>query len=488
VKFIHQFPDTKKALRSFITDDQHSCSYQDIPIIFESINRYFLLQKISLKDGLTIELENSVPSAMLLLFLLENGYSFLVLPKNSFSGTEENAVVLDPEFCKYRIIPDLNPSEQKKFFTAQSWLQVMPNKAWHGKNLGAGFTGKLFLKTSGSTGPPKMTVISHEGLWGNAKNTLERLKITQDDRVALPVPIFHSFGLTTAFLSCITAGASVDLQKGSNLLRYLQREREFNPNVAFMTPVFCETLVKGRRSNRPYRLTVAAGDRFRGETFLRYEERCGCLVNLYGSTEFGAIAAASPDDPIDVRNQSAGRPMTGIEVRVVEKISEDKVELESLGEIWCRSPYRFDRYVDYQGEEVCTDQMDPDGWFCTRDLGRIRPDGSIQVFGRSDHTVNRDGLLVFFADVEKKIGMIAGVESVVVVSIGETNRGKGLVAYCTVKKGLEMNPEAIRRDCFELLPRRSVPDNIILMERLPLMPNGKIDRMKLTRMAETTDI
>ncbi|MDO9265085.1 MAG: fatty acid--CoA ligase family protein [Desulfosalsimonadaceae bacterium] len=488
MKCIHEFVDAEKSLQSIITDGGTTCCYQDIPIVFESIKQYLASQGVGRGDCLAVELENSVNAAILLLFLLENGYSFLALPKTPPVAAKDEEVLSYPAFCKYRIIPEVNPNEQKKLFNAESWLQVFPNKTWNGNPLCPGFLEKLLLKTSGSTGAPKMAVIPHAGLRGNAQNTMDRLKITHEDRVALPVPIFHSFGLTTAFLSCVAAGASVDLQKGANLLRYFQREREFDPNVAFTTPVFCETLVKGRRSNRLYRLTVAAGDRFRGETFLRYEERCGCLVNLYGSTEFGAIAAASPDDPADVRSQCAGKPMSGIEVRILERTPESMDELKGLGEIWCRSPYRFDKYVDNQGEDVHTDQIGPDGWFCTKDLGRIRPDGSIEVFGRSDHSVNRDGLLVFFADVEKKIGSISGVESVVVVSIGVTNRGKGMAAYCTLKKGLKLTPEAVRQTCFELLPRRAVPDHIILMDTLPLMPNGKIDRMKLTRMAESEKI
>ena len=91
-----------------------------------------------------------------------------------------------------------------------------------------------------------MAVHSHTKLRENARNCVQRLTLNCDARIAIPVPLFHMYGLGAAFLPAVAVNASIDLQRGANLIRYLQREREFNPNVVFMTPVFCETLLKGR--------------------------------------------------------------------------------------------------------------------------------------------------------------------------------------------------------------------------------------------------
>ncbi|MFM6200408.1 MAG: AMP-binding protein, partial [Dolichospermum sp.] len=136
------------------------------------------------------------------------------------------------------------------------------------------------------------------------------------DRIAIPVPLYHLYGLGAAFLPSVAVGATIDLQKSANLLRYLEREKDFNPNVAFMTPSFCETLIKGRKSARDYKLTVIAGDRIKEDTFTKYERNFGRLLTLYGSTEMGVIAAASPKDQSDVRCQTVGLPMSGEKIRI----------------------------------------------------------------------------------------------------------------------------------------------------------------------------
>jgi acyl-CoA synthetase (AMP-forming)/AMP-acid ligase II len=96
--------------------------------------------------------------------------------------------------------------------------------------------------------------------------------------------------------------------------------------------------------------------------------------------------------------------------------------------------------------------------------------------------VNRDGLLVSFADVENAIQKIEGIETVVVVSEGESQRGKRLIACCVPIKGTEIHETGIRSACFDILPRRAIPDDIVFFESLPLLPSGKVDRQKLIRM------
>ncbi|MBF0119805.1 MAG: acyl--CoA ligase [Desulfobacterales bacterium] len=454
MKFISQCTNLEKNIDSILTDGQTTFLYKDFPDAFKKIEQWFLKKSILENECLAVECENSIPSALFLLFLLENEYNFFVFPK----GYEKRI----PAFCRYII-------------TIESTTDfiLIPNDKWHDSAQISIEKGKLYLKTSGSTGEPKIAVIPHSGLQVNARITSERLLLTSSDRIALPVPIYHSYGLTTAFLSAIAAGSSIDLQKGANLLRYLKREREFNPNVAFMTPIFCETLAKGRRDERQYRLTVAAGDRFRGDVFSRYESLSGCLVNLYGSTEMNAIAAGNPNDPSNIRCQYVGKPMQGIQIRIEE------TKNNSPQELWCYNPFGFEGYVDNNGRRISLGDDYKEGWFRIKDLGQISSDGYIQVLGRSDHSVNRDGLLVFFADIEKAMGTISGIESVVIVSKGETERGKGLTAFCVPAKDLNITAEIIRSSCFKILPKNSVPDKIILIDSLPMLPNGKIDRQKL---------
>ncbi|NES18195.1 MAG: acyl--CoA ligase [Symploca sp. SIO3E6] len=482
MKFITQVINASSYESNLITDGQLSCSYQEIIQIFVNIDKLFDKWGIGKEDCFALACDNSIPSALVLLYLLEKDYSILLLPKAvKSSGSPPQDL---PQFCRYSLATETHTQDGNLVNLREplQFIQLAENEKC--LKVIQKTTQKLYLKTSGSTGTPKMVMHSHSQLRGNVLNCVQRLNLQSSDRVAIPVPLYHMYGLGAAFLPSVAVGASIDLQKGANLLRYLQREQQFQPNVAFMTPIFSETLLKGRRSNREYKLTVAAGDTITSDTLTNYETRMGCLVKLYGSTEMGAIAAASPDDPQAIRAQAVGKPMSGVQLRLVKSSVESSQEQQGVGELWCHHNYGFDGYVDNKGEAINATQDHQDGWFRTKDLAKISTDGYLDVLGRCDHSVNRDGLLVFFADVEKAIRKIAGIDTVVVVSQGKSQRGKGMVAYCVLAKGIDDLTEAtIRSACFSTLPKRAIPDNIFLVDALPLLPNGKIDRQKLVAMS-----
>jgi len=463
MKFINQFSNATNSQSNVLTDGEHQCAYQDMPSIFDKIQNHLTKKNISTKDCLAFECENSVPSALVLLYLLEEGYSFLLLPK----APKEQSI---PKFCQYRIRTE-RINDKTALMNPEQFLHIFKE----GINEITHVAQKLYMRTSGSTGTPKIAVHSHKKLQGNVLNCVQRLRLNSDDRVAIPVPLFHMYGLGAAFLPGVAVQASIDLQKGANLLRYLPREREFNPNVAFMTPVFAETLLKGRKSERAYRLTVVAGDRLRGDTFTKYESLFGNMVQLYGSTEMGAMTAASPNDQIGKRAKTVGEPMPGVQMRLEKRQSANG----DIGELWCQHPYGFEGYVDENGKAINLTQDNRDGWFRTKDMAKIGPDGHLEVLGRCDHSVNRDGLLVFFADVEKSIECLEGIESAVVISKGESQRGKRMIAYCVPVKGVNIAEADIRAFCFDNLPKHAIPDKIIVVNSLPLLPNSKVDRQKL---------
>jgi acyl-coenzyme A synthetase/AMP-(fatty) acid ligase len=483
MKFIGHSPSSTNFQANILTDGQLACTYQEIPIVFEHVHQWFAGRDIRGQDGIVLECENTVPCALVLLFLLEYDYDFLLIPRIRLSAQTSRPLPLLPAFCKYKLSPEIVGAHSSiTEVSPADYLNLVSNDRWQSECVPPHTTAQFYLRTSGSTGDPKMTIHPHAKMVENARHCVERLGLQSQDRIALPAPIFHMFGYGAGFLPAVAVGAAIDLQKGANLLRYMQREREFNPNVAFMTPIFCETLLKGRKSPRPYRLTVSAGDRFRGDVFARYEALFGCLVNLYGSTEMGAMAASYPSDPLELRSTTVGLPMTGVRMRLEREPVSAAEDQQTIGQLWCQHDSGCEGYIDNSGQAVGWNSADHDGWFCTRDLGQMNSDGRVVVFGRSDHSVNRDGLLVFFADVEKALEKIEGVDAAVVVSKGEGQRGKGLVAYCVTAKDASLSEAEIRAAGLMHLPRRAVPDAIVMTKSLPLLPNGKVDRQQLSRL------
>lgn len=439
-----------------ITDGRLTLAYREWPEMLAAMET--ALAGIAPRDCVAMEAENTMPAVVLLIALLERGQNLLLLP----GGASAQGV---PVFCRH-ILRASGESLQPAAF-------AQDNPGWRGWETDA--VPKLLMRTSGSTGTAKIAVFTHAKLRDNALHCVQRFGLSGNDRVAIPAPIYHMYGLGAALLPSLAAGAAVDLQKGANLLKFIQREAAFNPNVAFMTPSFASTLLQTRKTARPYRLTVTAGDRFRVDRFAAYEAMFGPLAQLYGSTEQGAIAAASADLPLEIRQISAGLPMPDVELRIVPPDASE-------GELWCKRACGFEGYVDSQGQAVDLGADFQDGWFRAKDFARISPQGYVEVLGRSDHSVNRDGLLVFFADIEKAIESLAGVDSVAVVAGGEAERGKKLIACCVAAPNSGLSADAVRAHCLALLPRRAVPDEVRVEAALPLLPNGKIDRIQLQNL------
>jgi acyl-CoA synthetase (AMP-forming)/AMP-acid ligase II len=208
------------------------------------------------------------------------------------------------------------------------------------------------------------------------------------------------------------------------------------------------------------------------------------MVQLYGSTEMGAIAAGNPLDSSATRREAVGLPMPDVQVRIDKTTAQISDDSHESGEIWCKRHYSFTECWDHQAQPMGLEQIDSDGWFGTRDLGRLLPNGTIEVLGRCDHSIKRDGLLVLFADVEAALLKIDGVEATAVIAYGESLRGRGLWAYCVVAEGSGLDNAAIRSQCFDLLPKRAIPDKVQLLDALPTLPNGKLDRRTLLKLSE----
>jgi acyl-coenzyme A synthetase/AMP-(fatty) acid ligase len=277
-------------------------------------------------------------------------------------------------------------------------------------------------------------------------------------------------------------GASIDLQPGSNLLRYLEREEVFDPNVAFMTPSFCETLLRGRRSDRAYRFMVSAGDRLAESTFTRCEARHGPLINLYGSTEMGVIACGDLTMPSALRSGTVGRLLAGVDFRVQPTEGTD-IE-HGVGELQLKHAWGFDGYVDLDGRPLKPPGAFDGDWYCTRDLAMAGDEGTLQILGRCDLSINRHGRLLPFSEVEQGLREVEGIEEAAVLAGPEEGlRGRAMIAYCVLTKGVQVEEKVLLKRYAQRAPSFARPDALYLIERLPRLPNSKLDRQTLGRLA-----
>lgn len=469
--FIDAMPST--ALGNGLHDSQVSLRFRDLPYVYERIQSELSDYPIGHGTCISLECDNTVVTAVLLLFLLDNGHSVFLYPKSmtkSPSSRQDRGKI--PHFCTHVLMHA--PDTSKREWFADRFFQISLNPRWNGRKVGC---NKLYVRTSGTTSHPKIVAHSFAKLRNNALNCGRRLQLSEADRVAIPVPLFHMYGLGAAFLSAILVGASIDLQERSNLLRFLEREGQFRPTTSFLTPSFCEAIDEGRRLPRHYKLTVVAGDRMRSAGFVKHEASGSTLIQLYGSTEMGVIASASPRDLPDVRERTVGTALPSVSL----KVEEIETQLEGgrsgpLGQIWCKHQNAFEGYVDDGGEVVraydCT-------WWNTMDLGYLDSDAHLEIIGRADQCVNRDGRLVSFSSIERVLEAEAVITKVVATTGGDAKRGKELVIYCVPKLEASLTESDVERICRRVLPMYAIPDKVVVTRSLPLLNSGKVDRRAL---------
>lgn len=478
---IQQISSVAASQKHVLTDGQYACSYEDLPDAFEHLERFFLTHSIRPETCLALECPNSVPGALTLLYLLAKGHGFALLPPSN-QGETNLSLKPVPNFCQYRIMINRLPDDASAWQEApQTFLTVEANPSYRPVDVEQTM-GNLYLRTSGSMGASKIVVHRHAKLLGNANNCVQKYHFESEDRVVIPIPISHLYGFGAVFLPAIMVGAAIDLQEHANLLRYLDRECKFNPTIAFMTPALCEMILRGRRTPRPYKVVVTSGQRIKEDVFRAFDAICdGRLVDQYGSSEMGAIAACDPTDPLELRATTIGKPMSDVALRI-DRDQGDVAEAEGVGELYCRHAYGFAGYVDEDGNWL--QQAEPHAWYATGDLAKTLPNGHIEVVGRADNSLNRSGYLVLFSDIEKTMENVEHIEQVVVVKAGgEGPRGERIAAFCQPAPGVDLKEAQIRELCVRILPNYAIPDAVFVISSWPTLPSGKVDRQALVAMS-----
>ena len=465
---------------SKLVDGQLVCAYGEIVQRIEAIQQLLLDHDLRPGDCVTAELSGSLCSALIVLALLDGGYSVVVTKHPALGG--DAATVMPPpvRFSKAFVSVRLDASTQARVLSMpESYVEIRTNPAYS-PDVPAPLQDhpRLYSRTSGSLGAAKMVVRTFERFRLNLLNIATRLRLDPSMRMALPTPIFHLFGLAAGLLSGVHSGVSIDLQDRPNALRFFEREEEFNPNIAVVVPTFCETLLRMRRSRRPYLFMVSSGDAMSDATRRRTEELHGPLLNAYGSSEMGFIAMPEIDAPPELRVTGAVRLMPGISMRL---LLDSTASADSLpvGELQLKTPFRFEKYVDTDGNTLELPHVFDGEWFRTGDLARLGPGDMLQILGRCDLSVNRNGLLLPFADVEARLREIEGVEQAVVVAGAQGIRGRALVAFCVLARNVALTPDDVRERYAARSPAYSVPDSVRIIPALPQLPSGKIDRLAL---------
>lgn len=331
----------------------------------------------------------------------------------------------------------------------------------------------VIIHTSGTTGTPKGA--SRDAAASGIREFAGLLRVVpfkRSDVILAPAPLFHSFGLLTLVIGALI-GATFVFPENFDPEQTLALIEEHGVTAVSMVPVMIRRIVslpqevKDRYNVSSLRIILASGSALSQGVRDGVTELFGeVLYDLYGSTEAGWVAIASPED-MRRRRGTVGKPVHGVDIAIFSPTGERLPEGE-VGEIHLKSAGRFEGYTS--GEQ----KAEREGYMSIGDLGRM-DDGYLFVEGRADDMVVVGGENVYPAEVEDVIRGIDGVDDVVVAGTEDPEYGQTLVAFVVGSA----DPAEIQRVSESELASFKVPRRVEKVEELPRTSTGKVLKREL---------
>jgi fatty-acyl-CoA synthase len=334
--------------------------------------------------------------------------------------------------------------------------------------------------TSGTTGLPKGAMLTHRNILMNAYYIGQRTRYTEADRVCVPVPFYHCFGCVLGTTVCSIYGSALVVPAPSfdakATLTAIEAER--CTSVYGVPTMFVAQLDHPDRRHHDLsslRTGIMAGSPCPLPLMRAVIEEMGArqIVIGYGLTEASPIITMTDaDDPIEVRVGTVGRPIPGVEVRLVHPATREEVPPGEAGELCCRGHGVMAGY--YKHPEATARAITPDGWLSSGDLARLQPDGNYRIVGRSKELIIRGGENIYPPEVEEFLCHHPAVAEVAVVGLPDPVYGEVVSAWVVPKNGTTLTPEQLRAFCQGQIAHFKVPRYVEVVEQLPRTVTGKV--------------
>ena len=330
------------------------------------------------------------------------------------------------------------------------------------------------LYTSGTTGKPKGAMLSHGNLASNSQTLAKLWRFTRDDVLIHALPVFHTHGLFVATNVALMSGASILFHPGFDAAAIL---KDMPRATALMgVPTFYTRLLQMdglAEAAKNMRLFVSGSAPLLAETHDRWAEVTGHrILERYGMTETN-MNTSNPYDG-DRRAGTVGFPLPGVDLRLRD--SEGKAVADGEpGIVQVRGPNVFKGYWNLP--EKTAEELLPDGFFITGDIGRIDEDGYLHIIGRAKDLIISGGYNVYPKEIEVQIDACDGVLESAVIGVPHPDFGEAVVAV-VVPNG-DVSPEVIANTIAPELARYKHPKQIVLVDALPRNAMGKVQKNAL---------
>ncbi|MDR1608523.1 MAG: AMP-binding protein [Deltaproteobacteria bacterium] len=343
--------------------------------------------------------------------------------------------------------------------------------------------------TSGTTGFPKGVMLTHQNIVTNGYWIGYNQGLTNRDRICLPVPLFHCFGLVLGAMAALSHGAAMivlDIYSAMDILINVEKEK---CTAIYGVPTMFITLLEQKSFDKhdlsSLRTGIMAGSPCPIKTMQDTIERMGCrdITICYGMTETSPVVSqTSGGDSLEKRTGTVGRPMPGVELKIVDPETREDAPLGAVGEVCARGYVNMRGY--YNMPEATNEILDPQGWIHTGDLGYFDEDGYLVITGRWKDMIIRAGENIYPSEVEEAIRRMPGVQDVAVVAVPSKLHGEELGAFIIPQEGAaEITVKTVRAYLRPLIAGYKIPRFVKIMTVFPMTASYKIQKFKLREMA-----
>jgi fatty-acyl-CoA synthase len=342
--------------------------------------------------------------------------------------------------------------------------------------------------TSGTTGFPKGAMLTHRNLLMNAFYVGRRQAFSERDRLTIPVPFYHCFGCVMGTLMCTVYGAAMVVPAESfDPLATLQAIHDERCTALYGVPtMFIAELSHPRFGEfdlRSLRTGVMAGSPCPIEVMRAVGERMGAreLTIGYGLTEASPILTqTATTDDLEHRVATVGRPIPGVEVRVVAPGSLTPLPPGEQGELIARGHGIMKGYYNKPAETAAA--ITPDGWLHSGDLAMETPDGYYRITGRIKDMIIRGGENISPREVEEYLHAHPAVLDVQVVGLPDERYGEEVCAWVRLRPGAALTEEQLKEYCRGRIAHYKVPRYVVFVDEYPTTVTGKVQKFRLREL------
>jgi fatty-acyl-CoA synthase len=340
--------------------------------------------------------------------------------------------------------------------------------------------------TSGTTGYPKGATLSHRNILNNGFFVTETINFTHEDRLAIPVPFYHCFGMVMGNLGSTTHGACMVIPApGFDPAVTLKAVQDERCTAVYGVPTMFIAMQNvpdfGSYELSSLRTGIMAGSPCPVEVMKRCvnDMHMAEVSIAYGMTETSPVSTQTrADDDLDRRTSTIGRVHPHVEVKIVDPISGETLPTGEPGEFCARG---YSVMIGYWDEpEKTAEAIDGDGWMHSGDLATMREDGYYNIVGRIKDMVIRGGENIYPREIEEFLYTHPDIEDVQVIGVPDERYGEELCAWVKMRAGATpLDADAVREFSEGRLAHYKIPRYVMVVDEFPMTVTGKVRKVQM---------